>query len=77
MSSVFLEEPPSINGQKQFQCNCRIPVRYILALLSFLGLMNVYMLRVNLSLAVIVMVDDDAVSDGTSTGPYGKVCKPL
>lgn len=74
MSSVFLKDPPSINGPKHFHCGCSIPVRYVLAFLSFLGLVNVYMLRVNLSLAVVVMVDDDAESDGTSIGPYGKVC---
>ena len=72
---MFLEEPSSINnGHRHFHCNSHIPVRYVLAFLSFLGLMNVYMLRVNLSLALVVMVDDDAVSDGASVGPYGKVC---
>ena len=34
-----------------------IPVRYVLAFVSFLGFVNVYILRVNLSMAIIQMVD--------------------
>ena len=35
-----------------------VPKRYIIAVLAFLGFLNVYALRVNLSMAIIVMVND-------------------
>ena len=34
-----------------------LPKRYIMALLSFLGFVNVYAMRVNLSMAIIVMAN--------------------
>ncbi|KAG1655419.1 Vesicular glutamate transporter 3 [Nymphon striatum] len=36
----------------------RIPKRYILAIMSFLGFFNVYALRVNLSIAIVAMVSN-------------------
>ena len=39
-----------------------IPARYTLAVLSFLGLMNVYALRINLSVAIVEMVNSTAVA---------------
>ena len=35
-----------------------IPARYVLAVMSFLGFVNVYALRVNLSMALVVMVNN-------------------
>ena len=35
-----------------------VPARYVLALMTFLGIVNVYALRVNLSMALVVMVND-------------------
>ena len=41
-----------------------IPARYSLAVLSFLGLMNVYALRINLSVAIVETVNSTAVAHG-------------
>ncbi|GIX96269.1 hypothetical protein CDAR_277921 [Caerostris darwini] len=38
--------------------SCYIPKRYIISLLGFLGLFNVYAMRVNLSVAIVAMVND-------------------
>ena len=35
-----------------------IPARYVLAIMGFLGFVNVYALRVNLSMAIVVMVNN-------------------
>jgi MFS family permease len=40
-------------------CPC-IPARYVLAVMGFLGFMNVYALRANLSMAIIKMVNSSA-----------------
>lgn len=40
-------------------CPC-IPARYVLAIIGFLGFVNVYALRVNLSMAILEMVNDSA-----------------
>ena len=37
-----------------------IPARYVLAIMSFLGFVNVYVLRVNLSMALVVMINDSS-----------------
>ena len=41
----------------RFPC---IPARYVLAVMSFLGFVNVYALRVNLSMAIVDMVNGSA-----------------
>ena len=38
-------------------CAC-IPKRYLVAIMSFFGFVNVYMLRVNLSVALVAMVSN-------------------
>ncbi|CAH1263098.1 SLC17A8 [Branchiostoma lanceolatum] len=47
----------------------KIPKRYIVAFMAFLGFCNVYMLRVNLSVAIVAMVSNMSVEheDGTVT----------
>lgn len=42
-----------------------LPKRYLLAILSFFGFMNVYALRVNLSVALVAMVSNKTVTDVT------------
>ena len=37
-----------------------MPARYMLAVMSFLGFFNVYALRVNLSMAIVAMVNETA-----------------
>ena len=37
-----------------------IPARYVLAIIGFLGFVNVYALRVNLSMAIVEMVNNSA-----------------
>lgn len=47
---------------KTWRCNCFpcIPARYMIALVSCLGFVNVYGLRVNLSVAIVQMVNSTA-----------------
>eukprot|EP00058_Branchiostoma_floridae_P027629 XP_002613120.1 hypothetical protein BRAFLDRAFT_73023 [Branchiostoma floridae] len=47
----------------------KIPKRYIVAFMAFLGFCNVYMLRVNLSVAIVAMVSNMSMEheDGTVT----------
>uniref|UniRef100_A0A061QHU2 Sialin n=1 Tax=Cupiennius salei TaxID=6928 RepID=A0A061QHU2_CUPSA len=42
------------------QKQCYVPKRYILAALSFMGMFNVYAMRVNLSVAMVAMVNSTA-----------------
>ncbi len=37
-----------------------IPARYVLAMMGFLGFVNVYALRINLSMAIVAMVNSSA-----------------
>ena len=37
-----------------------MPARYVLAIMGFLGFFNVYTLRVNLSMAIVAMVNETA-----------------
>ena len=48
------------------------PARYVLAVMSFLGFVNVYALRVNLSMALVVMVNntEDAFLNNVSIEQY-------
>ena len=47
------------------RCNCCrwLPARYVLAIMGFLGFCNVYALRVNLSMAIVMMVNDSNAAD--------------
>ena len=42
-------------------CLLLLPKRYIVAILSFLGFANIYAMRVNLSVAIAVMVANQTV----------------
>ena len=44
-------------GRDYFPC---VPARYVLAVISSLGFVNVYALRVNLSVAIVEMENDTA-----------------
>ena len=37
-----------------------IPARYVIVIISFLGFVNVYALRINLSMAIVKMVNSSA-----------------
>ena len=47
-----------------------MPARYVLALMSFLGIVNVYALRVNLSMALVVMVNDSKSQSHDDIQPH-------
>ena len=55
-----------------------LPARYVLAVMSFLGLMNVYILRVNLGVALVVMVNKTSNDSHNEIQPHSVsyVCKP-
>ena len=40
-----------------------VPARVVLALMGFIGFVNVYALRINLSMAIVVMVNNSANSN--------------
>ena len=48
----------SINRLRSLDICPKIPARFVLAILGFLGLTNVYALRVNLSVAIVQMDND-------------------
>ena len=50
-------------------CPC-IPARYILAIMGFFGFVNVYALRVNLSMAIIEMVNTSANGSSPHVSHY-------
>ncbi len=62
--------PSGSNRKKQWNKTIRdlwhldlfpcIPARYMLAIMGFLGFVNVYALRINLSMAIIAMVNSSA-----------------
>ena len=47
------------------QCKCCpwLPARYVLAIMGFFGFCNMYALRVNLSIAIVAMVNDSTSAD--------------
>ncbi|XP_035211568.1 putative inorganic phosphate cotransporter isoform X1 [Stegodyphus dumicola] len=51
-----LNEKSPILGTNETRCTCGFPARYALALLGFIGIFNVYAMRVNLSVALVAMV---------------------
>ncbi|KFM63424.1 Sialin, partial [Stegodyphus mimosarum] len=60
----------SSRGSKWIRCSERIPARYVLTILGFLGFCNVYALRVNLSVALVAMINMTALEDKTKTETY-------
>ena len=50
-------------GRDCFPC---VPARYVLAVLSSLGFLNVYALRVNLSVAMVEMDNDTTEHSGSA-----------
>lgn len=63
----FSQEPFDVPMSSSRSCFQKIPKRYIMAFMTFLGFANVYALRVNLSVAIIAMVTNHTTlaSDGT------------
>ena len=57
------EDKEETRSEKKCPCNatCILPKRYMVAMLSFLGFANIYAMRVNLSVAVAVMVANHTV----------------
>lgn len=52
-----------------------VRARYVLALMSFFGLVNVYAMRVNLSLALVVMLNNSKGSiNDSNTIPHPVSC---
>lgn len=51
------EESPRKQPRDLCCCSC-LPKRYLVAILSFFGFVNVYALRVNLSVALVAMVSN-------------------
>ena len=47
-----------------------IPARYVVAAMMFLGFVNVYILRVNLSMALVVMVNDSSSNNSDKIQPH-------
>ena len=65
MAENVLEHEYLLSSQRPqnsslWRSNCFpcVPKRYIIAMLAFLGFLNVYALRVNLSMAIVVMIND-------------------
>ncbi|KAM7292521.1 putative inorganic phosphate cotransporter [Ixodes scapularis] len=52
-----------------------VQTRHVLALMGFLGFVNVYALRVNLSVALVAMVNHTAISTN-HTPTYAQECRP-
>lgn len=51
-----------------------LPSRYVLALMGFLGFVNVFVLRVNLSMALVVMVNDSRSNIREQPRPVSYEC---
>ena len=69
----------SYNGSLSFQdssenigtksaCVCRWGTRHTFSLLAFLGFANIYAMRVNLSVAIVAMVNDPHTKNNTEIG---------
>lgn len=53
----------SKNARRVLCCCSCLPKRYLVAIMSFLGFVNVYALRVNLSVALVAMVSNTTKVD--------------
>ena len=58
------ETTPIISRVWRRDCFPCLPSRYVLAFACFMGFCNVYALRVNLSLAIVVMWNDSSSDQG-------------
>ena len=63
LSSVFKD---GHNNPGNVCCSCKY-TRYVMALLAFVGFVNVYALRVNLSVAIVQMDADTATPRNNNT----------
>ncbi|XP_075158309.1 major facilitator superfamily transporter 10 isoform X2 [Haematobia irritans] len=63
-------EAPLISGQNESECDC-INTRTVFGLMGFFGFAVVYAMRVNLSVAIVAMVNQTAIppDDGNNTPP--------
>ncbi|KAG8179636.1 hypothetical protein JTE90_007366 [Oedothorax gibbosus] len=66
------KDSSSVNADPNHKRGRGLPCRYVLSLLGFLGFCNVYALRVNLSVALVAMVDHTA----PNATPGGEECRP-
>ncbi len=65
------------NSFWQLKCLQCIPTRYTIVLVTFLGFVNVYALRVNLSMAIVAMVNNSAVNNpGNSSSHKSHLVRP-
>ncbi len=54
----------------------KFPRRYVIAILAFVGFFYVYVLRVNMSIAIVAMTANTTVQDSNGTFTYVKLnCK--
>ena len=62
-SSEMTHDNEVTQSQRTCPCSamCFLPKRYMVAMLSFLGFANIYAMRVNLSVAIAVMVANQTV----------------
>ncbi|XP_065056224.1 sialin-like [Rhopilema esculentum] len=70
MDHSDIEESPSEQQLKEHRKKWRVtcnwlPKRYLLAILSFLGFLNVYSLRVNLSVALVAMISNKTITNSS------------
>ncbi|XP_065056228.1 vesicular glutamate transporter 2.1-like isoform X3 [Rhopilema esculentum] len=68
MRHSVIEDSPSEQqmkeNRKKWRVTCSwLPKRYLLAILSFLGFLNLYSLRVNLSVALVAMVSNKTITN--------------
>ena len=55
------QDSESTRSQIPSNAMCFLPKRYMVAMLSFLGFANIYAMRVNISMAIAVMVANQTV----------------
>ena len=62
--------PNTIDESKSsYKCS-RIPRRYLIAFLGFFGFLHVYLLRVNMSFAIVAMTSNNSRIDSNGTTYY-------
>ncbi|GFY72488.1 hypothetical protein TNIN_170591 [Trichonephila inaurata madagascariensis] len=74
MEAPYIERIPILRRQKK-GCFSNIPKRFVLVLLGFLGIINVYAMRVNLSVAMVAMVQQ--TTDPVDIQSPDVACKEL